>query len=177
MRLFYWCGRNGLQITAQAADFRLDFHYAYGAPQAVAQLKSQPVHFRVDEQLGFERCGHGEHLYLLLRKTGLNSADLARQLAEHFGVKAVDVGYAGMKDKHAVATQWFSLYLPKGDDAAVNSLAIDGAALLRATRHTHKLRRGQHCGNHFQILLSALVADAASLEARLQVIAQRAVPN
>ena len=166
-----------MAAAPQASDFPLDFHYAYGEPQASAAIKLQPEHFIVDEQLGFEPCGQGEHLYLHLKKTGINTADVARQLARHFGVKEMDVGYAGMKDKQAVTTQWFSLYLPKGGDSEAAAFAMAGTELLSVLRHTQKLRRGQHGGNRFQLLLATLEGDPEDLQRRLGLIAEHGVPN
>ena len=50
--------------------------------------------------------------------------------------------------------------------------------MLEVTRHSRKLRRGEHTGNHFRLNISSLdVSDRESLEKRLETIAERGVPN
>src|SRR5690606_23437074 len=65
-------------------------------------LRQTPQDFRVREQLGFEPGGGGEHLWLHLRKTGINTMDLALALAKLARLPVRSVGYSGLKDRHAV---------------------------------------------------------------------------
>ena len=160
----------------------LQFNYAYGVPSLQGWLKEQPDYFCVDELLGFELSGVGEHLYLQIEKQGLNTADVATQLAAVFAVRPLDVGYAGMKDKHAVTRQWFSLYLPKKPQLELESIRLDmaqikGVKLIAAQRHHQKLRRGQHQGNRFNITLTQLSGNLDLLSERMTAIASKGVPN
>ncbi|NEL81363.1 MAG: tRNA pseudouridine(13) synthase TruD, partial [Xanthomonas perforans] len=68
---------------------------------------------QVDELPSFEPSGEGEHLLLTIRKRGQNTAYIARQLAQWAGIAEMGVSYAGLKDRHAVTTQRFSVHLPK----------------------------------------------------------------
>lgn len=86
-----------------------DLPRAYGEPLASAQLKSTPSDFIVREALGFELDGEGEHLYLHIRKCGLNTSDVLEQLQREFQCGSVDIGVSGLKDKNAVTDQWFSV--------------------------------------------------------------------
>ncbi len=162
---------------ADTPQFMLDFPYAYGSPLGQAGFRTQLADFRVDEQLGFEPQGEGEHVYLHVEKRGDNTAWLARQIARLAGVQPMDVGYCGLKDRRAVTTQWFSVYLPKGDEPDWSQLNSDTARLLCVSRHRHKLRRGQHQTNRFTITLRDCSAEQALLEQRLQQIFQAGVPN
>jgi len=67
-------------------------------------------------------------------------------LARIAGVKKRDIGFAGLKDRKAITTQWFSIYLPKGNVAASTWMMElpQGVKLLEETRHDRKLRRGTH---------------------------------
>ena len=68
-----------------------------------------------------------------------------------------DVGYAGLKDKHAVTRQHLSLHLPGGtpeqDAESVERMRHHEPRLklLWHARHANKLRRGHHGGNRFVI--------------------------
>ena len=78
-----------------------------------AIYKQQPTDFIVHEKLGIE-CSHtGEHLWLHIQKTRMNTNFVAKLLSQWAGIPLKDVGYSGLKDRHALTTQWFSLRLPK----------------------------------------------------------------
>src|SRR5690554_5656986 len=93
-------------------EFSLDFPHADGRPLASAEFRIEPEDFQVDEVLGFQPSGEGEHWLLHIRKRGENTAWVAEQIARLAGVPARDVGYCGRKDRHAVTCQWFSVHLP-----------------------------------------------------------------
>lgn len=141
------------------------------------QIRSQPSDFRVTEQLSYELDGSGEHEYLWLEKTGANTAWVAVQLASYCGINPRDVGFAGMKDRHAITRQWFSVR--HGKEVNWDEFAADGANILECHRHGRKLRRGAHSGNAFRIALRSddLQQNVVGLEQRLGRIAQHGVPN
>ena len=91
----------------------MDLPRAHGAPALQARIRTTPEDFRVDELPGFEPSGSGEHLLLTVEKRGINTAFAARRLAEWAGVGEMAIGYAGLKDRHAVTRQRFSVHLPK----------------------------------------------------------------
>lgn len=141
-----------------------------------ARLKVEPADFVVDEDLGFEPDGDGEHDLLCIRKTGANTAWVAAQLARFAGVAPLAVGYCGLKDRRAVTTQWFSVQLP-GRRCDWSALTLPGIEMLTMARHSRKLKRGAHRGNAFRLLLRDVRPDPALLEQRLAQMAQAGVPN
>lgn len=160
-------------------EFSLDFPYAYGQPDVTADFRVEPEDFQVDENLGFKPSDEGEHVYLHLWKRGENTAWVAEKIAGHAYVKVMDVGYCGRKDRHAVTTQWFSVYLPKKecepDWSLLNSESIK---ILSVSRHQHKLRRGDHQTNRFIIRLRNLVvADKPAFEQKIAKVLEQGVPN
>ncbi len=152
-----------------------DWARAHGQPLFVARIKARPEEFFVEEVLGFDLSGDGEHDYLWIEKTGANTEWVARQLARHAEVPARDVGYAGLKDRHAVTRQWFSA--PRWNSPDWKRLEVAGVSLLETRRHHKKLRRGAHRRNRFNIVARCDIPDATSLEERLQCIATSGVPN
>lgn len=154
-----------------------DWARAHGAPLFTAAIRTTPRDFEVEEQLGWGLSGDGEHDYLWIEKTGANTEWVARQLARHAGVAARDVGYAGLKDRHAVTRQWFSVPRRQAPDWAM--LDVEGVKVLDVQRHARKLRRGAHEANRFRIVLrSSDVEDhQVAIGRRLDVIRQRGVPN
>lgn len=139
-------------------------------------MRAKPENFQVDEMLGFEPQGEGEHLYVRVRKRNQNTQWVANLLAGLTGVSKQDVGFAGLKDRVAVTTQWFSLYLP-GKTLDPLQLQHNDFEILQVARHPKKLRRGMHAGNRFRILLRDCDFSADAVEPRLRQISQQGVPN
>jgi len=158
-----------------------DLAYAYTKPEIRGRLKAQNSDFRVDEIMPVKTSGEGEHLWLMIEKNGSNTDWVAQQLAKHAGVKSMAVSYAGMKDRHAITTQWFSLHLPGMDDPDFSTMNEDEFKIIKMTRHNRKLKRGALSGNRFQIRITELRGDTeslgVSLEETLQNIKQKGVPN
>ncbi|NOZ37584.1 MAG: tRNA pseudouridine(13) synthase TruD, partial [Gammaproteobacteria bacterium] len=102
---------------------------------------------------------------------------LAKQLARLASVAAKDVSYAGLKDRQAVTTQWFSVRLAGRDEPDWTTLNDDNIQVLQVHRHQRKLRRGALKGNRFELLIRELACEPAWLEARLETIKQQGVPN
>jgi tRNA pseudouridine13 synthase len=137
----------------------------------------EPEDFWVEEQLGFEPAGSGSHALLRVRKRGCNTEWVARELARHGGCRVAEVGFAGLKDRHAVAIQWYSV--PLGRAGIEHWHALRGAdfEVLEAHPHARKLPRGALQGNRFRIRVRALRGDPAALGARLEQLRARGVPN
>lgn len=154
-----------------------EWAHAHGEPLFAAVIRERPSDFQVVEHLGFEFSGSGEHDYLWVEKVAANTDWVARQIARHAGVRPVDVGYAGMKDRHAVTRQWFSV--PRRGAADWASFAADGVSIVEVCHHHRKLRRGAHDGNAFRIALRApqVAVMRQAIEQRLARIAARGVPN
>jgi len=151
--------------------------YALGTPLASARARTEPEDFRVDEVLGFEPEGDGPHALLCVRKRGLNTQWVAKELARLAGARPVDVGLCGLKDRNAVTSQWFSVNLagrPEPDWQALNGPELE---ILSVDRHRRKLRRGAHRANHFQLYLRELRGDIEELGERLLQVARHGVPN
>lgn len=159
------------------SDILSSLAYLHGKPSAKAKLKAQPEHFKVNENLGFEFTGSGEHLMIHIRKTGENTTFVANEIAKVCGVKSKDVSWAGLKDRHAVTQQWLSVYLPKGEpDFSAFLEQYPSVQILQTTRHHQKLRPGDLIGNQFELVLSE-VSDVEGVLKRLESIVQEGVPN
>jgi len=150
---------------------------AHGAPLPPAQLKSVPEEFRVEEQLSFEPSGSGPHWLLRVEKRAANTRWVAAQIARLGGVPAGDVGYAGLKDRHAVAVQWFSV--PAGATTADfwNGVRTPEFKVLAAQANLRKLRRGALSGNRFRIRLRNVVWSNDELELKLEALRTHGAPN
>jgi tRNA pseudouridine13 synthase len=149
-------------------------------PGIGGKIKERAEDFLVEELPLYAPCGEGEHLYLYVQKQGTATTDVIRRLAKVCNVRQGDVGYAGLKDKHAITRQHFSVRLPdpSQDAALLPQVEYANLKVLWAQRHTNKLRRGHLAGNRFVIYLRQ-VDPAAVVRARqlVQLLEQRGVPN
>lgn len=152
-----------------------DWSRAHGEPPVCATIRQTPEDFRVTEILGFELSGDGEHDYLYVEKIGTNTEWLSRQLADFAGVPAKDVGYSGLKDRHAITRQWFSV--PRWNQPDWTNFELENVQIIDLGRNARKLRRGAHRSNHFEIILRTELENRQALEERLSVIANVGVPN
>lgn len=141
-----------------------------------ATLRSMAEDFAVEEQMPYSLAGSGEHLWIKLRKRGFNSEQVAKLLARTAGVTRREVGYAGMKDRHAVTVQWFSLHLAGRPEPDWTSLP-DGILVLESVRHSRKLKTGALAGNRFEIVLRDCQGDHEAAMRRAESMRAHGVPN
>jgi tRNA pseudouridine13 synthase len=150
---------------------------AWGGPAGQARLRVTPEDFQVTEIPVCLPEGQGEHLWLRVRKRDSNTEWVAKQLARWAGVGPAQVSYAGLKDRHAVTEQWFSIHLPGQADPDPGALTSDEFRIEEMARHSRKLRRGALKGNRFVLRLRDWQGDKDLLEQRLHSIASGGVPN
>ncbi|CCE23154.1 tRNA pseudouridine(13) synthase TruD [Methylotuvimicrobium alcaliphilum] len=151
--------------------------HAYGGPSGTGKIRAEPEDFIVNEMLSFEPSGEGEHVFLLIEKKGENTEFVARQLARFAGVRQRDIGYAGLKDRHAVTTQWFSVWLPGKEAPQWSDFESETITVHRSIRHARKLKRGILSGNRFELLIRDWQGDEKRLEDQLSRIKTCGVPN
>lgn len=170
--------------------FGMDFSFANHRPGVSGEFKAHADDFVVEERLGFSPAGFGEHLFVKITKRDANTAYVAQRLARCVGVRLRDIGFAGRKDRHAVASQWFSCWLPGRADPPVSQLQSQfqesGIDVETSVRHTRKLRKGGHLSNSFTIRIRKLACSShaqmdATREERLELslakVRQLGVPN
>jgi tRNA pseudouridine13 synthase len=163
-----------LQMWRQLA---LDAPRAGTDRQAGGTLRAIPEDFVVEEDLGFAPDGDGSHLLLKVRKRNANTGWVAQELARALGCQVRDIGFAGLKDRRAVAIQWFSLPATPRSLADATGLENPEFAVLEVHRHRRKLPRGALAGNRFTLRIRHYTAAAEQLQERCESIARCGVPN
>ena len=152
-------------------------HPACGGPVLSARIRVRPEDFRDEELDAFEASGEGEHLLLTVEKRGMNTGFVAGAIARWAGVPELAVGFAGLKDRHAVTVQRFSVQLPGREPPELSLLEQDGLRVLAHARHRRKLSRGALDGNRFTLVLRDVQGVRVAIEARLAQLAARGMPN
>lgn len=150
--------------------------YLHGKPQVQGDFRTFDEDFVVEEVLGFEPSGEGQHVCLFVQKRGQNTQFVAKQLAELAGIRVRDVSYGGLKDRHAVTRQWFSVEVPVKTHIDFSQLDSDTIKVLKQIRHNKKLRIGAHRANRFTIVLRN-ISDMDGFKSRIEAIATQGVPN
>jgi tRNA pseudouridine13 synthase len=167
-------------FSSQIADFE-KFAHVHEHLGIRADIKTVVEDFVVDERLPFELSGDGEHAWLHIQKRHTNTDWVAGLLAKAAGVRKRCVGYAGLKDRHGLTSQWFSVHLPGMEDPDWSTIESDEIRILKTRRHSRKLRRGALKENRFHIVLRNLSGETNELETRIaercQLIAGQGVPN
>tara|TARA_R100000988_G_scaffold102658_1_gene78899 strand:+ start:779 stop:1912 length:1134 start_codon:yes stop_codon:yes gene_type:complete len=177
----------GVVTEAEQADLialMARLPHALGATEVTGVFKKTPGDFVVDEVLGFNCTGQGEHVWVQVQKTMLTTLDVAQRITEVTGVPLKRISYSGLKDKQGVCSQWFSIHDKSLSESIIQELDSDNLKILAVSRNSRKLRRGSHGANHFRLRLTGLRSKCGTdsspellLSSRLQSIASQGVPN
>ncbi len=156
-----------------------DWARALGPVLFAGQIRTSPSDFVVTEKLSIEFSDDGEHDWLWIEKTGANTVWVAERLAQHAAIPLRDVGYAGLKDRHAVTQQWFSVRRPGAGGTDWEKFDAEGVRIVERRVHQRKLRRGAHQGNDFRIAVRGgdIAGRRADIDERMAGIKAHGVPN
>jgi tRNA pseudouridine13 synthase len=143
----------------------------------VLTFTSTPDTFTVEEIPAYSPTGEGTHLFLWIEKRGLTTFDAIARIARALDLAPRDVGYAGLKDRHALTRQWLSL--PGVPPERALEIADPDLKVLQAIPHPHKLRLGHLRGNRFEVTLTGAATDdeREAFRARFEALAASGVPN
>ena len=147
------------------AHASIDFHF-----------KQSPRDFVVEEIPLYEFSGEGEHLILQVRKKNLSTNEMIGQIARYLGIKNKEIGYAGLKDKHAMTIQYISLH--KKYEESMENFNFDGIKIISKTYHNNKIRIGHLKGNRFYIKLKKVnPTSAIKIDEALKNLEKFGMPN
>ena len=150
---------------------------AHGPAVLQATIRTTPEDFRVEELDAFPASGAGEHLLVTIEKRGMTTAEAARRIARWAGVAESAIGHAGLKDRHAIASQRLTVWLPKRIAPDIATLESPTLRVVESHWHSRKLPRGALAGNRFVLLLRDVRGERDMVESRLRAIALHGVPN
>jgi tRNA pseudouridine13 synthase len=143
----------------------------------VPRFCPSPDTFEVEEVPAYLPSGSGEHTFAWIEKRSLTTFDAVNGIARRLDVNPREIGYAGMKDRHATTRQWLSI--PRVPPEMVLAAGDESLKVLRAVRHGNKLRVGHLRGNRFEVVIAELLDenDGPRLLERLSELALRGLPN
>lgn len=154
--------------------------YPYSFSPISFYFAQTPRDFVVQEIPLYEWSQNGEHLILQIRKKGISTQEMLKILCSALGCKSKDIGYAGLKDKHALTTQFISLPYQFHSKVLQSQAKLleQNIKILSFTRHQNKIRIGHLKGNAFFIRLKKVSAqDVQKISNILEKIAIEGIPN
>ena len=132
--------------------------------------------FRVTEIPLYAPCGTGEHLYITIEKSNRTTIQARDHIARVLSVRPDSIGFAGFKDKRAVATQTFSTALLS--DAEVTRIDAPWIRVVAVQRHKNKIRTGHLEGNRFEIRIRNVGKDSLEDAKRIvDEVSSHGMPN
>ncbi|RVU85910.1 tRNA pseudouridine(13) synthase TruD [Leucothrix sargassi] len=155
----------------------MDVNRTANAAFLTGDIRTTHADFQVDEIPDFEPSGEGEHVCLKILKDGQNTEWTGKQLADIAGIARRDVSYAGLKDRHAITTQWFSVWLPGKEAPKWSEHLPESIQVIEEVRHNRKVRIGTLKGNRFKLVIRNCQGDKAQLESCIAAIKADGVPN
>jgi len=132
--------------------------------------------FVVNEIPLYEFSGEGEHLILHVRKKDLTTWQMVDRLSQYCGAKVRDFGYAGLKDKDGMTTQYISIH--KNFEQKLEDFTDNQIKIISKTYHNNKIKIGHLKGNRFFIRLKRVnKVDGQKLGNALKKMKKEGFPN
>ncbi len=154
--------------------------HAYNHASIDFHFNSSARDFCVHEVPLYEFSNMGEHAVIQVRKSGLSTLEMLHIFSQILGVKIAELGYAGLKDKNALTTQFISLpkkYAPLLEKNTHN-LQERNLKILSLNYHYNKIKLGHLKGNRFFMRFKKMTPlNAQKTKQVLEQIAQFGMPN
>ncbi len=139
-------------------------------------FKQSPDDFVVKEHNLYPFSGEGEHLILYVRKKNMTTWEMLNAFAKYLKINKKELGYAGLKDKHALTYQYISLFAKY--EKQLEGFAHPNIKILSKTRHDNKLKIGHLKGNSFFIRFKKVTPlEAKKIKEVVKWIKENGSPN
>ena len=132
--------------------------------------------FVVRENPLYDFSGDGEHLVIQIQKKDLTTNEALKILSEQSGVRVREFGFAGLKDKEGLTTQFISMPFKFGD--FLSKFEHEKLKIISTHRHNNKIRIGHLKSNSFFIRLKKVMpSDAIKLNSVINEISKNGFGN
>ncbi len=139
-------------------------------------FKQSSRDFTVEEIPLYDFSGEGEHLILKIRKKETSTHELINHISATLGIRSMELGYAGLKDKNALTTQYISLNKKLAHD--IHKIENENIKILQETYHNNKIKIGHLKGNKFFIRLKKVdKINLLKMENEIKSIEKNGFPN
>jgi tRNA pseudouridine13 synthase len=139
------------------------------------KLKQLPTDFVVEEIPNFAMSAEtDEHTVFLLEKQQVDTFDAIRRIAQRLRISLFEIGYAGLKDKHALSRQYVSIPTKYN----VQGLKMESMSLTYVGYVRKKINIGNLVGNRFMITVRDVgEAELDDIYGKAAEIPLSGVPN
>lgn len=139
------------------------------------KLKQLPADFVVEELPDYTISEKkDEHTIFVMQKQEIDTFDAIRRIAQRLRISLFEIGYAGLKDKHALARQYVSIPTRYN----VQGLKGDCFVLTIAGYSRKKIKIGDLQGNRFIITARDIQEnELAEITKNVKALAASGVPN
>ncbi len=107
--------------------------------------------FRVDEIINFKYTNHGRYAILKVKKTNHTTWDMIKEFSQQLDIPENQIGYAGLKDKHATTTQYISI--PANIAQDINRFRHKDISIEELNYSDSAIQKGDLDANKFTIRL------------------------
>jgi len=153
-----------------------DREYLLDTPKIDFKFVQNPTDFIVDEVPLGRFKNRGKYLVLLVKKVEMTTWDMVAVFANYLAIPAQDIGYAGLKDKHATTTQYISLDIKH--EKILKKFKHPQVKILKSFKHDKHIRMGDLEGNRFSINLHFVDnIEAGRIEKIARKTAKMGLPN
>jgi len=128
------------------------------------------------EELPLRFSEKGGFVILKIKKQELSTWELLRVMANVLNIPSSQIGYAGLKDKHATTIQYLSI--PAKTTHSLKNFRHPRIEILKTFRHNGPIKMGELKGNRFGITLRKVSIDEAqTIRSMLARIERHGMPN
>lgn len=137
--------------------------------------------FRRVNELNLNRGKKGLFTHLVIRKEGIDTPETAQLIAQKLGISVDDIGYAGNKDKRAIAIQRMSVWKVTSGDLWRKLSKLKNIQILTAYPARYGVKLGDLWGNQFRIRIQNIKIPKDQIFERIKHIKEEirnvGVPN
>ncbi|MFQ5818558.1 MAG: tRNA pseudouridine(13) synthase TruD [Candidatus Heimdallarchaeota archaeon] len=137
--------------------------------------------FRRVNELNMNRDEKGLFTHLVIRKEGIDTPETAHMIAQKLGISVDDIGYAGNKDKRAIAIQRMSVWKVSSRDLRRKLSKLKKIQILAVYPARYGVKLGDLWGNQFRIRIQNIKIPKDQIFERIEHIKEEirvvGVPN
>ena len=137
--------------------------------------------FRKVNELNLNRDEKGLFTHLVIRKEGIDTPETAHIIAQKLGISVDDIGYAGNKDKRAIAIQRMSVWKVTSGDLWRKLSKLKKIQILTVYPARYGVKLGDLWGNQFRIRIQNIKTPKNQIFERIEHIKEEirvvGVPN
>ena len=119
----------------------------------------------------------GEYVHFLVYKESRDTLDATLKIASCLRIPASSFAYAGVKDKRAKTTQWFSVKKVEPWKLIIKTKSLWGVKIGNIAFKDKPLKLGDLKGNKFRIALRNVAGDDGLIEQALQGLKEKGFIN